>query len=84
VQSVHNVDAEKRAAAASEEARLAEENLAKTHEAVQDALTEVRQKLADTEVNLVKAQDQLGQKTRAAADLEKRLASVESTVKELV
>ncbi|KAJ7351546.1 hypothetical protein DFH08DRAFT_923452 [Mycena albidolilacea] len=82
--SVHNVDAEKRAAAASEEARLAEENLAKTHEAVQDALTEVRQKLADTEVNLVKAQDQLGQKTRAAADLEKRLASVESTVKELV
>jgi predicted nuclease with TOPRIM domain len=84
VQFVHNIDAEKAAAAASEEARLAAENLVKTNQEVQDKLTEVRQKLADTEANLAKAQSQLGQKTGAAADLEKRLASAESTVKELV
>ncbi|KAF7344070.1 hypothetical protein MVEN_01696600 [Mycena venus] len=82
--SVHNVDAEKRAAAASEEARLAEENLAKTNQAVQNELTETKRKLTNTEANLAKVQDQLGQKTGAAADLEKRLASAESTVKELV
>jgi uncharacterized coiled-coil protein SlyX len=84
VQSVHNIDVKKAAAAASEEERLAAENLAKTNQAVQDKLTEVSRKLADTEANLAKAQDQLGQKTGAAADLEKRLASAESTLKELV
>jgi ubiquinone biosynthesis protein UbiJ len=84
VQSVHNVDAEKTAAAASEAERLAAENLAKTYQAVQDELTETKQKLANSEANLAKAQEQLGQKAGSAADLEKRLASAESTVKELV
>ncbi|KAF7344156.1 hypothetical protein MVEN_01705800 [Mycena venus] len=50
--SVHNLDAEKRAAAASEEARLKEENLAKTNQAIQNELTETKRKLADTEANL--------------------------------
>ncbi|KAF7358356.1 hypothetical protein MVEN_00885600 [Mycena venus] len=61
--SVQNIDVEKAAAAASERARLAADDLAKTNQA---------------------AKDQLGQKTGSAADLEKRLASAESTVKELV
>ncbi|KAJ7847168.1 hypothetical protein B0H13DRAFT_2238801 [Mycena leptocephala] len=50
--SVHNVDAEKAAAAASEEEHLAAENLAKTNRAVQDELTETRLKLANTEAIL--------------------------------
>ncbi|KAF7349013.1 hypothetical protein MVEN_01422400 [Mycena venus] len=82
--SVHNIDAEKKAAAVSEEARLAAENVAKTNQAVQDELAAVRRKLADTEANLATAQNQLGQKTDAAADLETRLVNAESTVKELV
>ncbi|KAJ7093719.1 hypothetical protein C8R44DRAFT_989861 [Mycena epipterygia] len=82
--SVHNIDAERAAAAASKEERLAAENLAKTNQAVQDELIETRRKLANTEANLAKTQEELGQKTGSTADLEKRLASTESKVKELV